>query len=496
MLRERIEEARRRLGLGKRGLGLKALLKFREHLSRLRREGPFAVLYVAVAVESGLPPLKAFEALKDADSLPATRLEARRVLRDAQLGLRTLGEQLALEARSASGVWGRLLSTIVSVEASGLDPKAAFRDLLRLVLRDLRTDYERLARRFQSLISAASVAFGAFPMMIAVLLAVLASFNTVPMLLAFTAANALIAALWLLTVDLQVPDLLDYRPFYRRIALKWLPIGVAVGLAVYTGLLFLPISLVSTKALALALGALAFSLPASLEWKLQRRVGDELLESLPLVLRTVAEQVDRGLSPHQALENAAALGGFPKYTTRLLSLIVKEARVYGSLRDAYERVKALLPRPWRVSLELLTLADEAGAGSAAIHALADSMAEYVLAVRELRRSTSIYRWVALGMVGLTLGLLALVANTVMVKMALAGALLEENALISAPIRPPPPEELPAIKDWIYAAAAANSLALAVVTGKTVGWRLGDALPEVAKASLLILAFLAAGYWIL
>lgn len=254
-LRKRVDEAHRRLGLGKpRGLGLKALMKLKEHLSRLEKESYFAALAVAVAVFSGQPPVKAFEALKEMDSLPHIRLEVRRIIRDAQLGLRTLAEQLALEAREASGVWGKLLSTIVTVEASGLDPRQALKDLLQLVVRDMRTDYEQLARRFQTRISSASVLFGALPMMVATMMAVLASENVVPILLGFTVANILVAFLWLLSVDLQVPEVSDYKPFYKRILLKWLPMGVATGLAIYLGLLIVSLSIVSTKALALAAG--------------------------------------------------------------------------------------------------------------------------------------------------------------------------------------------------------------------------------------------------
>ena len=468
----------------------------REHESKLRREAPLAVIAVEVAVESGQPPLKAFEGLAQVDSLPTASGEARRILNESILSMRHLFEQLEAEAREARGVWGKLLATIVGVEATGMDARVMLRDLVNTVLRDLKTDYERLTRRFQSLISSATVVFGAFPMMIAVMLGILASTDVVPMLLASTAVNLFLAALWILTVDLQVPEIADYEPFYKRILGKWLPLGVAVAAASYAGLLYLPVSLVYRSPLALALGALAFSLPAYLEWRLQARVQDELLENLPLVLRGVAEQVARGLAPHQALENVARLGGFPKYTTRLLSLIVKEARVHGSLRDAYEKIKGLLPKPWRVSLELLTQAEEMGAGSGAIHALADSVSEYVIAIREFRRATSTYKWLSLGMTALTFALLAFISRTVMVKMAVIGALLEQSqGLVTLPFKPPTPDQLPAIKDSIYLAAAANSLALAVVAGKTVGWRLGDSIPELLKTSLLLIALLLAVWWL-
>ena len=58
----------------------------------------------------------------------------------------------------------------------------------------------------------------------------------------------------------------------------------------------------------------------------------------------------------------------------------------GSLRDAYNKVKTLLPKPWRISLELISLIEEMGAGSGAVHALSDAMGQYILALREFKRS--------------------------------------------------------------------------------------------------------------
>jgi len=78
-----------------------------------------------------------------------------------------------------------------------------------------------------------------------------------------------------------------------------------------------------------------------------------------------------------------------------------------------------------------------------------------------------------------------------------GALLQENpGLVSLPFQPPAPEELPVIKDWVYFTVAVNSLILAIVTGKTAGWRLGDSFKEALKVSLLLLAALALGTLIL
>ena len=467
--------------------------KLRERIrrARLEREATYAVLAVEVGVESGLSPLKSFELLADMDSIPNVGGEVLRIKRDALLNLRHLSEQIAVESKEAGGTWGRLLSTIAYVEKSGLDPVVALRDLLKTVLRDLRTDYERLSQRFRTLVSSSNVMFGAFPMMVAVILTILSSGSVLPAMVMFMTFNCLAALLWIVSVDAQVPEIADYRPFYRRITLKYLPISLVAGISVYLGLVYTPAVLIFHKVLTLTSAALIFTLPSYFEWRIQDSATRQLLEDLPRILRDVAEQVDKGYGVHRALENAYSTGGYQKYTMKLLSLLIKEARIKGSLREAYDRVKSLLPKPWRISLELLVLIEETGAGAGATHALADSMHEYMLMIREFRRSTSAYKYLSLGMTALTVALILFIMNTVMVKLVLVGALLAENpGIVTLPFSPPTPEELPIIKDYIFLLIALNSLILSIVTGKTCGWRLGDSIAQLLKTSILLLIALS------
>ena len=492
------DKAHKRLILGEpKGLGLKALLKYKAQLSKLEREAPFAAIAVNIAVESGLDPVKSFEALENLDSLPACSFEAKRIRRDCIIFARHPLEQLRLEAKDALGLWKKLLSTIVTIEATGLDPKLIFKDLRNLILADLRADYERLAEKFKTLVSTASVLFGAMPMMIAVTLSLFASSSIIPLMLSLALANAVIAGLWIMSVDFQVPDTADYSGFYKSALVKWLPIGLAVGLATYFAWIVTPFTLTLRSTASLCLGTIAFSLPFYLDWKRQTNVFNELLDDLPLVLRDIAEQVDREFSPHQAVENIYASGGYGRYTNRLISLLVKEARVMGSLRDAYNKVKTLLPKPWRISLELISLIEEMGAGSGAVHALSDAMGQYILALREFKRSIRGYRWLSLFMTLLTLFLLIFLSNTVMPKYAMLGLMLEENpGVLSMPLQPPKPEELPAIKDVIYLMIAANSIALSFVIGKTSGWTLGEGIREALKTSIVVLAVILGAFYFL
>ena len=467
--------------------GYMPVLRLRSHISGLEHEAPFAVLMVNVGVHTGLSPVRAFEELAKLDVLKAISFEVRRILRDSCLHRRHLSEQLAIEAKQSGGTWAKLLRALVSLERIGGDPRLVLRDLMRETLRDLRVHYESLAQRFQSMISASNVLFGAMPMMLSVLFTLLASEAVISMVVGFMILNAFMAMLYLMTVDMQVPRTISFMRTYGKIVLKWLPLGTGLCLLSYMGFIRLPVSLIAPKAVAISIGALTFSLPAYFEFRLHARVVDELLENLPTVLRDVADEVERGFSPHQALERLYENATYGKFTDRFIALLVKRARVLGSLRDALKGVEQLLPIQMRLALWLLTLGEELGASSGVYHELADAMLEYHLALRGFKKGCQGYRLMALGMVGLTIGLVITLFSTLVSRIAVVGQLIGgAEGLISLPFSIASPELLPVIKDWVYAGIAVNSLILALATGKTLDWRIGGGLRDMIAIATMIL----------
>ena len=473
--------------------GYMPVLRLRSHLSSLEHEAPFAILAVNVGVHAGLPPLRAFEELAKLDVLKAVSFEVRRILRDSCLHRRHLSEQLAVEAKRASGTWAKLLRALVSLERIGGDPRLVLRDLMRETLRDLRVHYEALARRFQSMISASNVLFGAMPMMLSALFTLLASEAVIPMVVGFMILNALMATLYLLTVDMQVPRTISFTRTYGKIVLRWLPLGTGLCLLSYMGFIRMPISLIAPKAVAISIGALVFSIPAYLEFRLHARVIDELLENLPTILRDIADEVERGFSPHQALERLYENATYGKFTDRFIALLVKRARVLGSLRDALKGIEQLLPIQMRLSLWLLTLGEELGASAGVYHELADAMLEYHLALRSFKKGCQGYRLMALGMVGLTIGLVITLFSTLVSRIAMVGQLVgSAEGIVSLPFSIASPESLPIIKDWVYAGIAVNSLILALTTGKTLDWRLGGGFRDMMAVAIMVLGSLILG----
>jgi len=345
------------------------------------------------------------------------------------------------------------------------------------------------------MISASNVLFGAMPMMLTVLFTLLASESVIGMIVTFMLVNLILGLVYLMIVDTQVPRTVSYKTVYARILIKWLPLGVGLGMLSYMGFIRMPISLVAPKAVSISIGALAFSVPAFIEFRIHSQVVDELLENLPSILRDIADEVERGFSPHQALERLYENAAYGKYTDRFIALIVKRARISGSLRDAIMGIESLLPIQMRLALWLLTLGEGLSATSGVYQELADAMLEYYLALRSFKRGCQGYRLVGISMVALTLGLTVALFSTLISRIALVGQLVEcasAGGLISLPFSIVSPEVLPRVKDWIYASMSVNSLILALVNGKTLDWRFGGSFRDLMIISLMILTSLSLG----
>ena len=473
--------------------GFNPVIKFRSHLNGIERESPFAILAVNVAVNAGLTVLRAFEELAKLEVLKAISFEVKRILRDCSLYRRHLSEQLAFEAREAKGLWAKLIKTIVSLERVGGDPRLALRDLMRETLRDMKVHYEVLSNRFRSMISSTNVLFGAMPMMLSVLFTLMASESVVPMVLSFTLINIVMAFTYMLIVDGQVPRTVDYTRIYMKIVAKWAPLCLAIGATFYLGFIQLPITLIAPKAVAISIAALTFTVPAWIEFKIHANTIDEILENLPTILRDLADEVEQGFSPHQALERLFENATYGKFTDKFIALLVKRARVFGSLRDSLIGIEKLLPVQARLALWLIVLGEELGATSSVYHELADAMHEYYLSLKSFKRSCQGFRWMAIGLAALTIALVITLFSTLISRISIISELaFKAEGIISLPFNIAGPEQLPLIKDWIYASVSLNSIVLALTAGKTLDWRLGGAFRDVALVSAIILTALAFG----
>ena len=490
------DEAYRYFGAGyPRGLGYKLISRLRAHRSRLRREAPFASIAAYMLALSGLNPLRAFEQLSRLSSLSHVALEVNRLRRDAFLSMRHLSEVLSDEAKKWGGVWGQLLSSIVTAERTGLDPRVSLRDNVNQALNSLRADFRRLEAQFEGMIRTSTIIFGSAPMMIILIVSLFAPSMLLPVLIGLLTLLFTFALLWMGMIDSMVPRWTDYSSFYKRASTYWLPPALAVGAAVYFGLVQFPLTLVVSKAAAVVTAAVTFTVPFSLQWGLRSRVSRELLDDLPVVLRDIAEQVERGATIVQALEVSARVGSYRKYTARLLNLLAVQARVQGSLREGFKKVERLLPHPWRVAFDLLVLAQEAGGGSEAVHALSDAMNQYTAMIRSYKKSVGPYRNMSLLLPLATLGMATLIGVVLLPRIALAASGMQLTGFSLPLLALPTLEEVPVIRDWLYTAITLTGLLMALVVGKCADWTLGDAVVLASRVSVLLLIGMVASLYV-
>ncbi len=470
-------------------VGIRPILRLRSHRVGIEQEAPFAVLAVSMLVNAGIPPLAALEALAELDViLPHCAFEVNRIRRDSILNIRHMSEQLVYEAARATGIWGRLLDAIVTLERTGWEPKQYMRDLANLVIQDIRADLARNADYFRTLLSTATVLFGALPMMLAVLFTILASVMIVPLVMVFIILTCFMTFVFTIIVDARVPEITSYVPAYLRIARKWIPLGIAVATALLTFMRYLSNFIQTPMALLSSIALCAFATPAWLEFRTHARAVDQIIDRLPIFLRDIADEVHRGIPPFMAIEYISETHSYGIWMDRLISLLVRRMRLTGSLRSAVEGIEHLLPHPFRVSLGLVILGEEYGASAEAYHILADIMSEYMLSIREFRRGNQSYRWVALGIVFMSIALVVVLFNTVVMKIAIAGEMIQ-RAPTPLPLLIVTPEQVPMLKDWIYTMLVINSSTLGIVIGKTLDWRIGGGFREMALVSSSFLLLL-------
>jgi len=382
-----------------------------------------------------------------------------------------------------------LLDAITSIERTGREPKGVMQDVLNLVMQDLRTDFSRRSEYFRTLLSVVIVLFGAFPMMVAVLLTILASMMVLPLAIAFTFVSIMMSAGYIALIDAQVPKLADYTVVYKRILIRCLPLSISFVATLYF-LANVPIIrfITSYKALIFLLASLFFVVPGYIEFKREARVVDEILEMLPNVIRDLADEIHRGSPPAIALERISESHSYGEWMDRLISLLIRRLRITGSLKEALRGLEPFLPEPMKVALGLMIVSEEYGARPESYHMLADILNEYMLSIREFKRGNQMYRWVSLSMVFLSVILVFVLFKTVVARIAMVSKIISVSPT-PIPISIVTPEEIPAIRDWMYLMIAVNSSSLALAMGKTLDWRVGGGFRDLILVCIFIIVIL-------
>ncbi|MEM2025590.1 MAG: hypothetical protein QXW94_04795 [Desulfurococcaceae archaeon] len=463
---------------------------YKAHLKRLGEESYWAVLVASVYAQAGLSAAQIFNRLKEKEAaLPHASFELRRIARDSAVALQPLPAILSREAdRPVGGVWRQLLSTLSFLERGGGPPAQAFRDLHSHAVSHLKASFRSMSGRMNAVSTAVASLFTVVPVTLYAIFILLASPHLPAMVAAYSIFSALAAAGVMLLADGLSPDVYPrwFAPIYLKPALRWLPLGLALGASVSMGLLTTPLALRFPHVIAVTLGSCGFALPAYLEWRRHDSAITEAVEGLPALLRDLAEEVRRGSSPFRALELLTARGrrGFD----RLLKLVACKARLSG-LDGALRGFAHLLPKPTLLALELVKDLEELGAGAEALDGLAEAFRESVDSMAEYRSSVSLNRWmiaVGVALAGLVAAALLGVVVPMLADMTVnAGGALPFNLPIGAWDRC-------STVNLVFLGLSASAVTSGLLGGKLSTFRLGEGLRDAAVCCLVLLASLLVG----
>ena len=477
---------------------LSPVFALKSHDSRVQEEAVWGIFAGTLYAFAGIPPLKILHVLGEKDCiLPALSKEIARMIRDSRIRMVPLLEVLREEYKRAKGFWRSLLGSIITLETTGGDIVTYFRDLYRTCIRDLRVHFENQAKTMSSISSAVTVFLAILPMSVYVMLVIVASSMVLQSVIMFTIMNVVMGLTVALVSDMFVPKVGDlYLPVYRKIIVKYLPVGVCVGLASWFGLICVPLMLKFQGVISLALGTLAFCLPAYLEFRRHARAIDETIENLPTFIRDVADEVKRGASPLQALAHIHETRSYGRYFDRLLRLLINKINLQG-VRKALEDLKPYLPRQVFFCLDVIADADEIGARAEVFDVLADIMHDWVNSIHEFQASVRIGKYTSLMAMLCAIGITIFLFGHIVKMIASAGDMIRQMS--SSPYGSMPvtidiatSDLIPALKNYIFLALGITSIILGLVGGKVASFRFGDGFKDTAIMVILIVASLIVG----
>jgi len=469
---------------------------YKSHLKRLAEESYWAVLIADAYAQAGLSTIQIANRLKEKElTLPHVSFELKRLFRDASITLEPLPAVFSKEAdRPIGGVWRQLLTTMAFLERTGGSPAQAFRDLHVQALNALKSSFKAMSNRMSTLATAVTSMFCIMPVAVYTMFMLLASQQIGMMVSLFSLALLMMGGMLIIVADTMCPDVAPsyYSPIYLKPLMKWLPLGMVLGICASLGLFKLPLAMRFAPTLAVVISCLGFAVPAYVEWKRHDTALTEVIEKLPTFLRDLADEVRRGSSPFKALEYLSTRV-YGRLFDRFLKLLVNKSRLSG-FEKALRDIAHLLPKPALLALDLVRDLEELGARAEAFDGLAEAFREHVDSVSEYRSGVSLNRWMVIFGVGLAGGIaLALMGFVLPMLAKLSAMTTSQQALASMPfLITITPENMPYIASQIMFGIATSAIICGLIAGKISSFKLGEGFRDAVVCCLIVVLELFVG----
>jgi hypothetical protein len=469
---------------------------YKSHLKRLAEESYWAVLIADAYAQAGLSTIQIANRLKEKElTLPHVSFEMKRLFRDASITLEPLPTVLSKEAdRPIGGVWRQLLTTMAFLERTGGSPAQAFRDLHVQALNALKSLFKAMGNRMSTLATAVTSMFCIMPVAVYTMFMLLASQQIGMMVSLFSLALLMMGGMLIIVSDAMCPDVAPryYTPIYLKPLMRWLPLGMALGVCASMGLFKLPLAMRFAPTLVVVIAYFGFAVPAYAEWKKHDAALTEVIEKLPAFLRDLADEVRRGSSPFKALEYLSTRV-YGRLFDRFLKLLVNKSRLSG-FDKALKDIAHLLPKPALLALDLVRDLEELGARAEAFDGLAEAFREHVDSMSEYRSSVSLNRWMVIFGVGLAGGIALALMGFVLPMLAKMSAMMtSQQALASMPfVITINPENMPYIASQVMFGIATSAVICGLIAGKISSFKLGEGFRDAVVCCLIVVLELFTG----
>lgn len=452
--------------------------KAQEHMRGAERELLYVTTLLTTYAANGLPPHVAFQRLKKySDLFPEMTKIVNRIDRIKTLFIVDEIEAMETEGRKVTSSFiSDLLLSAASLERRGGDMYSAMRDKMRSIFMEIKEKYKSLADRMKIVGDTILIFYGVMPLTLYTMFALFASEDmTLQSIFYSFVVNPLVGVALVYLIDALYPKTpVRYTSYYRK-TLYFIPVGVAVFIAMYSvsyfGLLKPKvISGLPWTGVALASALIAVIAPIAIQFYRDNRRLISIDYALPSFIRDITEEVKKGNTPAQAIISLSKSRSYGKHLDKIVNKMAVVIEAGRTFKEAYETIKDDLSWRSKLILALMVEANVMGAKPEVFEEVTEVTREIIDALKIARSSTSPLRIFGLSTAALVIGVTAMLIRQVLepiAKMAknIYATAAMSNLGVSLGINLITPQQLPSLVDTIIAGSVVTMFMLGLLTGK-------------------------------
>jgi len=414
---------------------LEPVFKALEIVGQTEREMPYVASLLTIYASAGIPPHLALSRIGEkADLFPGTHLLVRRIQKLRSLFVLDELDAIEAEARKIpSTVVSDILFSAAGAERGGGSIYIVFKDKMKSFFAELKERYKKLGEQMKLIGDIILIFFGVLPMTMYTMFTLFASPGIVSIAFLFSFIIVpFIGAVLSMIVDTMYPKTpMKYTKYYRRLVYS-IPLGIVAFAIVYT-VLSTPQLMPTIKETALAaffekaqkyktaisldVAFIAVLFKEAISFMRDNRRLTSIEMALPSFVRDLTEEIRKGYTPSQALDRLLELRSYGKHLDNLLREVSSAVKIGHTLSEAVQFIKNKVSWRTAVIFEIIGDADRLGAKADVFEEITDVTREIIDAIKIAKSGTVGIRLFGLVTAGLVMGVMALLVNMVLSRIA-------------------------------------------------------------------------------